>query len=177
MRKLTAVFASALFALAMSPVNLLALPEAPQVQGLGNIAGTAVSTTAQPISTAGVSLIGPNGAVISTGVTNAAGGFTFAGVQAGTYTVQITAVVNGTVTVVGTASVTVAAGATASLVVSTSVISAAVSGAAAAAAAASSAGAAGTTVATTTATVLTTAGAAAVTAVTVAVVETSSPSR
>src|SRR5690348_3864414 len=99
---------------AAAPPSSSMAPVAPQT--LGNIAGKAVTTTAQPVQGASVTLINPatGQAVVSpvtnaamTGATNAAGGFTLTGVPAGTYTVQITALVNGVPTVVGTTAVTV----------------------------------------------------------------------
>ncbi len=152
MKKIASVVAIGLFALAVSPVNLLALaagqtsaPATPMVQGTGGIAGTAVTSTATPLGEATVQLLDKDGKPVQETKTKAAGIFVFSNVPAGTYTVNIvqTFLVNGVTatTVVGVQTVTVVAGTIASVTVTTTAAALAMAGAAAAGVAAAGAAA------------------------------------
>jgi hypothetical protein len=123
MRKFLTVTLVFALALAVSPVNLLALPTA--IPQTGSVNGTAQDANKNPLANAKVKLMQGNTEVASqTSATN--GTFSFTGVGPGTYTIQITNIINGVETVVGTASVTVAVGVTATITVATTVAAAAV---------------------------------------------------
>lgn len=179
MKKLTAVLASALFAVAVSPASLIA--RSPMVSisieqaQVGNILGTATSSGGTATASASVNLVNSLGQSVTTTVTNTVGGFSFTGLPAGAYTVNVmgTVVVNGvsTTAVIGTQTIIVAAGQTVSVAIATTALTSALATAAAEAAVV----AAGTSTATaaTVATVLATSAVAATTVV----VANASPSR
>ena len=165
---------------ALALASSLALSSAPlfAAQGTASLAGTATSSSGQSVANATVHLRNlANGQIAGTTTSSTTGSFSFAGLQAGNYAVEV---VNAAGQIIGTsASIGVAAGATVTgIAVSTSaVLAGAAAGGAAAGAAAAGAGAA--TAGISTAVIVTTAAAAAGVAGAVAVAKKgdASPSR
>jgi hypothetical protein len=159
-----------------SSLTLSSLSSGPlfAAQAAASLSGTATSSSGQSVANATVHLRNlANGQLAGSTTSSTAGSFSFAGLQAGNYAVEV---VNAAGQIVGTsASVSVAAGAAVSgIAVSTS---AALAGAAAGGAAAAGAGAA--TAGISTAVIVTTAAAAAGVAGAVAIAKKgdASPSR
>ena len=101
-----------IFALLFSGSPLLAAPAGRATQGtLGTVSGTASNSTGQAIAKATVQLRDvATGQLVSTTQSGATGAFTFTGVPAGNFVVEV---VNAAGQIIGTsASITVAAGAT-----------------------------------------------------------------
>jgi len=137
MRKLISLVLLGAFALAISPVNLLAVsepavPAAPgtpsavllvRAQDTGGVEGLAIDSGRQPLADVKVSLVDQRGVTVATQRTATNGAFSFTGVTPGTYSVRVltTTVVSGvsTETVVGTVVVIVSAGMVATLTVTT----------------------------------------------------------
>jgi len=165
---------------ALALASSLALSSAPlfAAQGTASLAGTATSSSGQSVANATVHLRNlANGQIAGTTTSSTTGSFSFAGLQAGNYAVEV---VNAAGQIIGTsASIGVAAGATVTgIAVSTSaVLAGAAAGGAAAGAAAAGAGAA--TAGISTAVIVTTAAAAAGVAGAVAIAKKgdASPSR
>jgi hypothetical protein len=81
----------------------------------GGLQGVAKDTAQQNLSGVKVQVRGPNGQLAATGSTNSSGSFSFAGLNPGSYTIEI---LDAAGNIVGTsASVTVTAGATATVTV------------------------------------------------------------
>ena len=161
---------------ALALASSLTLSSAPlfAAQGTASLAGTATSSSGQSVANATVHLRNlANGQIAGTTTSSTTGSFSFAGLQAGNYAVEV---VNAAGQIIGTsASIGVAAGATVTgIAVSTSAV---LAGAAAAGAAAAGAGAA--TAGISTAVIVTTAAAAAGVAGAVAIAKKgdASPSR
>ena len=165
---------------ALALASSLTLSSAPlfAAQATASLAGTATSSSGQSVANATVHLRNlANGQIAGTTTSSTTGSFSFAGLQAGNYAVEV---VNAAGQIIGTsASIGVAAGATVTgIAVSTSaVLAGAAAGGAAAGAAAAGAGAA--TAGISTAVIVTTAAAAAGVAGAVAVAKKgdASPSR
>jgi len=165
---------------ALALASSLALSSAPlfAAQATASLAGTATSSSGQSVANATVHLRNlANGQIAGTTTSSTTGSFSFAGLQAGNYAVEV---VNAAGQIIGTsASIGVAAGATVTgIAVSTSaVLAGAAAGGAAAGAAAAGAGAA--TAGISTAVIVTTAAAAAGVAGAVAIAKKgdASPSR
>ena len=165
---------------ALALASSLTLSSAPlfAAQGTASLAGTATSSSGQSVANATVHLRNlANGQIAGTTTSSTTGSFSFAGLQAGNYAVEV---VNAAGQIIGTsASIGVAAGATVTgIAVSTSaVLAGAAAGGAAAGAAAAGAGAA--TAGISTAVIVTTAAAAAGVAGAVAIAKKgdASPSR
>jgi len=160
---------------ALALASSLALSSAPlfAAQGTASLAGTATSSSGQSVANATVHLRNlANGQIAGTTTSSTTGSFSFAGLQAGNYAVEV---VNAAGQIIGTsASIGVAAGATVTgIAVSTSAV---LAGAAAGAAAA---GAGAATAGISTAVIVTTAAAAAGVAGAVAIAKKgdASPSR
>lgn len=100
------------------PVGIFAAAaKAPARQGqtTGGLQGVARDAAQQNLSGVKVQVRGPNGQLVSTGTTNSSGSFSFAGLNPGSYTIEI---VDAAGNIVGTsAAVTVTAGATATVTV------------------------------------------------------------
>ena len=165
---------------ALALASSLTLSSAPlfAAQATASLAGTATSSSGQSVANATVHLRNlANGQIAGTTTSSTTGSFSFAGLQAGNYAVEV---VNAAGQIIGTsASIGVAAGATVTgIAVSTSaVLAGAAAGGAAAGAAAAGAGAA--TAGISTAVIVTTAAAAAGVAGAVAIAKKgdASPSR
>ncbi|PYQ77354.1 MAG: hypothetical protein DMG01_15260 [Acidobacteria bacterium] len=160
---------------ALALASSLTLSSAPlfAAQATASLAGTATSSSGQSVANATVHLRNlANGQIAGTTTSSTTGSFSFAGLQAGNYAVEV---VNAAGQIIGTsASIGVAAGATVTgIAVSTSAV---LAGAAAGAAAA---GAGAATAGISTAVIVTTAAAAAGVAGAVAVAKKgdASPSR
>ena len=160
---------------ALALASSLTLSSAPlfAAQGTASLAGTATSSSGQSVANATVHLRNlANGQIAGTTTSSTTGSFSFAGLQAGNYAVEV---VNAAGQIIGTsASIGVAAGATVTgIAVSTSAV---LAGAAAGAAAA---GAGAATAGISTAVIVTTAAAAAGVAGAVAIAKKgdASPSR
>jgi hypothetical protein len=87
----------------------------------GNLQGVAKSAQQQNLPGVKVQVRAPNGSLAATGTTNGAGEFSFAGLNPATYTVEI---MNAAGEIVGTASVTVTAGMTATVALTSTAIGA-----------------------------------------------------
>ena len=165
---------------ALALASSLTLSSAPlfAAQATASLAGTATSSSGQSVANATVHLRNlANGQIAGTTTSSTTGSFSFAGLQAGNYAVEV---VNAAGQIIGiSASIGVAAGATVTgIAVSTSaVLAGAAAGGAAAGAAAAGAGAA--TAGISTAVIVTTAAAAAGVAGAVAIAKKgdASPSR
>lgn len=109
---------SAMAILGMPAGSFAATPKAPaarQGQATGGLQGVAKDAAQQNLSGVKVQVRGPNGQLVATGTTNASGSFSFAGLNPGSYTLEI---VDAAGNIVGTsAAVTVTAGATATITV------------------------------------------------------------
>ena len=167
MRRIAAVVAA--FSLSVSP--LVAAPRPAQAQA-ASLSGTATSSTGQTLANVTVQLRNVvTGQLAGSTTASATGTFSFAGLQAGQYAVEV---VNAAGTIVGTsAAITVTAGAVVTGVTVTA--SAAIAGGAAAGAGAAAAGAAAAGIST--AVIVTTVAAAAGVAAVVAVAVNASPSK
>ena len=180
MRRLIAVTLTSSLMLSASPLFAASPRPMPRAQAQSNasLSGTATNATGQPVANATVHLRNlATGQLTGTTTSSAMGSFSFAGLEAGNYAVEV---VNAAGQIIGTsASISVAAGTTVTgVAVGTS---AALAGAAAGGAAAAGAAAAGAGAATgiSTAVIITTVAAAAGVAGAVAVAKRgdASPSR
>lgn len=145
---------------AMTMLTVRPLVEMPAAQAEASIAGTATSSSGQTLVNAAVQLRNlATGQIVGTTTSTATGGFSFVGVQAGNFAVEV---VNAAGQVIGaTSSIAVTAGATITGVTvsaTAAVVGAAAGGAAAAGVAAAGAG---TAAAATTAAIVTSVAAAA----------------
>jgi len=113
------------FALSLAVV-LLNVPSAMAQRPQGGIQGTATNNAKQPLPQVNVQVRGKDGQLAGTGATDAAGKFTFTGLNPGVYTVEI---LNTAGQVIGTVSVSVAAGAVATVTISAAAASAIAAGA------------------------------------------------
>jgi hypothetical protein len=183
MRRITAATLAFAMSFAAAPLFAAAAggpraPRAGQAQALGSIAGTSTTSTGQVVANAAVQLRNlANGQLVGTTTSAANGGFTFAGVQAGQFAVEV---VNAAGQIIGTsASISLVAGGTITGITVTA--SAALAGAAAgggAAAAGAAAGAGGAAVGASTAVIITgIAAAAGVVGAVAAATSNASPSR
>jgi hypothetical protein len=108
MRKVTAFVLTLTVALAGAPLAF-----AQQETKTGDLQGVAQNAQKQPVPDVRVQVRGADGKLAATGTTNSAGQFSFKGLNPGVYTVEI---LNEAGTqIVGTASVTVTPGATATV--------------------------------------------------------------
>lgn len=120
MRKFCASILAVVFVVMGLPLGVPTLQAQPPSPNLvkpktGNLNGTARNASKQNLPQVKVQVRGPNGNIVSTGTTNGAGQFSFAGLEPGNYVVEI---LDGAGNIVGTsASVTVTAGATATVTV------------------------------------------------------------
>ena len=166
---------------ALALASSLTLSSAPlfAAQATASLAGTATSSSGQSVANATVHLRNlANGQIAGTTTSSTTGSFSFAGLQAGNYAVEV---VNAAGQIIGTsASIGVAAGATVTgIAVSTSAVLAGAAAGGAAAAGAAAAGAGAATAGISTAVIVTTAAAAAGVAGAVAIAKKgdASPSR
>ncbi len=114
MRKIFAAIVIAGMGFAGMPVEALAAaPGAKQNStATGGLQGIAKNAQQQNLPSVRVQVRTPNGQLVASGTTDQAGAFTFSGLSAGTYTVEI---VDVSGQIVGTASVAITAGATATV--------------------------------------------------------------
>ena len=175
MRRVTA--SALVFALTFAaPLFAARAPRGGQVQGLASIAGVATSSTGQPIANVKVQLRDlATGSLAGTTTSSATGTFTFAGLQGGSYAVEV---VNAAGQIIATSSsIAVSAGATITGL-TVSATAASVAGAAGATGAAAAAGAGAGAVGASTAIVITTVAAAAgIAGAVAATAQLASPSR
>lgn len=112
MRKLCASLLVVVFVALGLPLGVPTLEAQPS---LGGLRGTARNARQQSLPQVKVQVRGPDGSLVSTGTTNGAGQFSFAGLNPGNYVIEI---VDAAGNIVGTsASVAVTAGATATVTV------------------------------------------------------------
>lgn len=119
MRKAFAISLMFVVAVLGMPVGTFAAaakaPAVRQVQTTGTIQGEARDEQQKKLAGVRVQVRGLNGQLVATGTTNAAGEFSFAGLNPGSYTIEL---VDAAGNIVGTsAAITVTAGATATVTV------------------------------------------------------------
>jgi hypothetical protein len=153
MRRFTAAALAFALTFTVAPLFAARAPLGGQAPALGSIAGSATTSAGQTVANATVQLRNlVTGQLAGTTTSTATGTFTFAGVQAGSYAVEV---VSAAGQIVGTsASIAVASGATITSVAVTT--TAALTGAAAGGAAAAGAAGAGAAAGVSTAVIVTT---------------------
>ena len=121
MRKAVAIVLISAVAVLGAPIGVRAAAADQNPPHTGSVQGVAKNAQQQPMPSARVQLRTSNGPLAATGTTNAAGEFSFAGLNPGTYVIEV---LNEAGAIVGTATVGITAGAVATVSLSASALGA-----------------------------------------------------